>query len=116
MNVAPPRVEIGGVGLDVLGVGQAAVRVEDELVGREEEAAEETLDALGARRVVARRQEGAAAAPRALVAHVERKVVRQLRRTVVAWRTHISHSNGHSLDLHRHPHYCYCHRIYCRLG
>ena len=62
----------------------APVRVEDELVGREEEGAVEALDALGPRRIVARRKESSAAAPGAAVAHVERKVLRKLWRTVVA--------------------------------
>ena len=89
VNVAPPRVEVGGVGLDVGDVmvsrRRRLVRVEDELVWREEQVAKETLDALGTRRVVTRRQEGAAAAPRAAVRHVERKVLRQFRRTVVTF-------------------------------
>ena len=85
VDVPTPGVEVGGVGLDVVGVGQAAMRVEDELVGREEDVAEEALDALGPRRVVARRQEGSAAAPRAQVTHVEREILRQFRRTVIAY-------------------------------
>ena len=48
-----PRVEIGSVGMSVVGVGEM-VEVEDELVGREEHATVVTLDALSARAVVAR--------------------------------------------------------------
>lgn len=51
-HVTPPGVEVGGVRLHVLGGGSGAVRVEDELVGGEEEAADRTLDALGSRGVV----------------------------------------------------------------
>lgn len=54
--MAAPGVEVGGVWLDVGGVVIAwrrrLVRVEDELIGREEQVTEETLDALGPRRVV----------------------------------------------------------------
>ena len=89
MDVAAPGVEVGGVWLDVGGVVIAwrrrLVRVEDELVGREEQVTEETLDALCPGRVVARRQEGSAAPPGAPVRHVERKVLRQLRRAVVTF-------------------------------
>ena len=52
--MSPPGVEVGGVRLHVLGSGARAVRVEDELVWREEEAAEGALDALGSRGVVPR--------------------------------------------------------------
>lgn len=75
LDVAPPRVEVGRVRLDVLGVRQP-VRVEDELVRREEESAEGALDALRAGAVVARGDEGAPAAPGAVVHHLEGEVVR----------------------------------------
>jgi len=79
----PPRVEVGRVGLDVPGRRPRPVRVENELVGGEEEAAEGALDALGSGGVVARRQKEAAAAPGALVVHGEREVVREAGRRVV---------------------------------
>ena len=84
LHVTSPRVEVGRVRLYVLRAGSRPVRVEDELVGREKQAAHGALDALGARRVVPGRQEGAAAAPRALVVHGKRKVFRKSGRTVVA--------------------------------
>lgn len=43
----PPGVEVGGIGLDVLVAGAHPVGVEDELVGREEQAAVGAFDALG---------------------------------------------------------------------
>lgn len=43
-----PRVEIRRIRLNVLVTGSDAMRVEDELVGREEQATVEALDALGA--------------------------------------------------------------------
>jgi len=70
--------------LHVPGPGAGAVRVEYELVGREEQSAHGATDALGPRRVVPGRQERAAAAPRALVVHREREVVGQPGRRVVA--------------------------------
>ena len=69
LEVAAPRVEVGGVRVVVLGVGRA-VEVEDELVGREVDAAVAALDALGPRAVVAGRLEVAVAAPAALVVHL----------------------------------------------
>jgi len=51
LHVAPPRVEVGRVRLHVLGVGQP-VRVENELVWREEQVAVGAFDALGSGRVV----------------------------------------------------------------
>lgn len=72
-GVSPPRVEVGSVGLDVLVDVREAVGVEHELVGREEDGAEVTLDALGAGGVVARGDELAAAAPGTLVVNLERK-------------------------------------------
>ena len=66
----PPRVEVGRVRLDVLVAVRHAVGVEDELVGREEDAAEAAFDALGPAGVVAGGNELAAAAPRALVVHL----------------------------------------------
>lgn len=82
--MSPPRVEIGCVGLYVFGRGSCAVGMEDEFVGGEEEATEGALDALGSRRVVTRRQEGAATPPSTLVVHREREVLRQARRSVVS--------------------------------
>lgn len=84
LEVSAPRIKVGGVRLDVLVAGRDAVRVEDELVGGEEQPAVEALDALGAGRVVAGGHEGAAAAPGALVHHGEGKVVGQAGRCVVA--------------------------------
>jgi len=75
--VPAPRVEIGRVRLHVLVGWIPTVRVEDELVRREEVVAVHALDALGARAVVTRRQEGSAAAPGALVVNGERKVLGQ---------------------------------------
>lgn len=79
-----PRVEVGRVRLHVPGPGSSPMRVEYKLVGRKEQTAHRTSDALGPGRVVSRRQERAAAAPGALVMHRERKVLRQSRRRVVA--------------------------------
>lgn len=50
--MASPGVEVGGIRLDVLVARADAVRVEDELVGREEQAAISALDALSAGGVV----------------------------------------------------------------
>jgi len=55
LHVPAPRVEIGRVRLHVPGPGAGAVRVEYELVGREEQTAHGAADALGAGRVVAGR-------------------------------------------------------------
>jgi len=52
LHMPAPRVEIGSVGLHVPGPGAGAVRVEYELVGREEQTAHGAADALGPRRVV----------------------------------------------------------------
>jgi hypothetical protein len=67
--MSSPRVEIGGIRLHVFGTGTRPVGMEDEFVGREKEAAEGTLDALGSRRIVTGRQEGAATPPSTLVVH-----------------------------------------------
>ena len=83
-DVPPPRVEVGGVGLDVLGALGEPVRVKHKLVGGEEHGAKVALDALGPGRVVPGREELAAAAPGALVKHLEGKVVRELGGRVVA--------------------------------
>ena len=90
MDVTPPRIEVGGVRLHVLGVGQA-MRVEDEFVGRKEQVAQKTFDALGPRRVVARRKERATTSPRALMAHVECEVFRKLRRTLITCQKNDQH-------------------------
>lgn len=74
-HVAPPRVEVGRVRLHVLVRRADPVRVEDELVRREEEAAVGALYALGPGAVVTRRKERASATPRALVVHREREVL-----------------------------------------
>ena len=71
LEVAAPRVEVGGVRVVVLGV-RRAVEVEDELVGREVDAAVAALDALGPRAVVACRLEEAVATPATLVVHLQR--------------------------------------------
>jgi len=84
LHVSAPRVEVGRVRLHVPGAGAGAVRVEYELVGREEQTTHSATDALGPGRVVAGRQERATATPRALVVHRERKVVGQPGRRVVA--------------------------------
>jgi len=84
LHVTAPRVEVGRVRLHVTGSGAGAVRVEYELVGREEQAAHCAPDALGPGRVVPGRQERAAAAPRALVVHRKCEVLRQPRGRVVA--------------------------------
>ena len=47
LQVAPPRVEVGGVRMVVSPIA-GAVEVEDELVGREEHAARGALDTFGA--------------------------------------------------------------------
>ena len=70
-----PRVEIGGIGMAVVGVGEM-MEVEDELVGREEHATAVTLDALSARAVVARRNELTATSPAARVTHMKGEVLR----------------------------------------
>lgn len=72
--MAPPRVEVGRVRLRVFGL-RRAVRVEDELVGREVHAAVHALDALGAGAVVPGGDEVAPTAPGALVRHVEGEVL-----------------------------------------
>lgn len=77
LHVPAPRVEVGRVRLHVLVRRAHAMRVEDELVRREEQAAVRALDALGARAVVPSRQEGATTTPGALVMHGEREVLRQ---------------------------------------
>lgn len=77
LHVPAPRVEVGRVRLHVLVRRVDAVRMEDELVRREEQAAVRALDALGARAVVTCGQESAAAAPGALVMDGERKVFGQ---------------------------------------
>lgn len=76
-HVPSPRVEIGCVRLDVLVRRPDPVRVEDELVRREEEAAVRAFDALGAGAVVPGRKERAPASPGALVVNGERKVLGQ---------------------------------------
>lgn len=76
-HVPAPRVEIGRVRLHVLVGRVETVRVEDELVRREEVVAVRALDALGARAVVTGRQESAAAAPSALVVNGECEVLGQ---------------------------------------
>lgn len=50
--MASPGVEVSGVWLDIFVTRTDAVRVEDELVGGEEEAAVRALDALSTRGVV----------------------------------------------------------------
>lgn len=60
------------------------MRVKDELVRREKQAAERALDAFRARRIVAGGQKAAATAPRALVMDAERKVLGKPRRRIVA--------------------------------
>jgi hypothetical protein len=83
LHVPPPRVEVGGVGLDVLVGGAEPVRVEDEFVGREKQTAHRTLYAFRPRGVVPRGQERTPAAPSALVVHGEGEVVGQPRGRVV---------------------------------
>lgn len=84
LEMTTPRVEVGCVWLDVFGGWSRAMRVEDELVGREEEAAELALDALGARRVVTGGEEGASTTPSALVVHGEGEVLGEARGGVIA--------------------------------
>lgn len=79
-----PRVEIRRIRLHILVARRHAMRMEYELVGRKEQATVRTLDAFRARRIVPRRQKGAAAAPSALVMDAEREIVGQPRRRVVA--------------------------------
>lgn len=43
--MSPPRIEVGGVWMVVLGVGRA-MKVKDELVGGKDESAEGAFDAL----------------------------------------------------------------------
>ena len=76
-HVTTPRVEVGGVRLHVLVRRADSMRVEDELVGGEEEAAVGALDALCAGAVVTSGEESAAAAPGAFVVHREREVFRE---------------------------------------
>lgn len=71
LQMAPPGVEVGCVRLHVLVMRAQPVRMEDELVRREEQAAVRTLDAFGTRRVVARRRERSRATPGTLVVHTE---------------------------------------------
>ena len=71
--MSPPRVEICGIRLNILVGLSDPVRVEDELVWREEDGAKVTLDALGATGVVAGGNELTAAAPRAFVVYLIRK-------------------------------------------
>lgn len=73
--MAPPGVEIGRVGLHVLIIRGDPVRVEYELIRGEKQPAHGAFDALRPGGVVARRKEGPAAAPGALVVHGEREVV-----------------------------------------
>lgn len=82
LHVSAPRVEISRVRLHVLVRRADAVRVEDELVGREEQAAVRALDALCARAVVTGGQEGAATAPGALVVNGEREIFGQSARRI----------------------------------
>lgn len=79
-----PRVEIRRIRLDVFVTGSDAMRMENELVGREEQATVEALDALGTRRVVARGHEGATTTPSALMDHREGEIFGQPRRSVIA--------------------------------
>lgn len=51
-HVSSPRVEVGSIRLNVLGSWAGPVRVEDELVGGEEQPTHCTLDALGSGGVV----------------------------------------------------------------
>lgn len=76
-HVPAPRVEVGRVRLHVLVRWAEPMRVEDELVRREEQSAVRAFDTLGSRAVISGGQERAAAAPSALVVNRERKVLRQ---------------------------------------
>lgn len=107
-HVTTPRVEVGRVRLHVPSTGAGPVRMEYELVGREEQAARGASDALGPGRVVPRRQKRAAAAPRALVVHRKGEVVGQPRRRVVAQKRVAQPfrlaSGDHSAPARRHRH------------
>lgn len=84
VDVLAPAVDVGRVGrVALVRAHGLLVRVEDELVGREEVAAVEALDALGARADVARGHEAAAAAEVDLVRDGEVEVVGQLGRLLV---------------------------------
>jgi hypothetical protein len=69
LHVSPPGVEVGSIRLHVLGSRTCAMRVEDELVWREEETTERALNALGSRGVVSCGQEGPAAPPSTFVVY-----------------------------------------------
>lgn len=79
-----PRVEVGRVWLNILVTRSDAVRMKDELVRGEKQAAIETLDALGAGRVVPGGHKGSATTPGALVEHRKGEIVGKARRCVVA--------------------------------
>jgi len=76
-HVPAPRIEIRRVRLHVLVRRVNTVRVEDELVRREEQATVRAFDALCTRAVVTSGQEGAAATPSTLVVNGEREIFGQ---------------------------------------
>lgn len=78
-----PRVEVGGVRLDVCGVGGSSVRVKNEFVRREEKSAKGAFNALCAGGVVPGGEECTPAPPGALVVHRKSKVVGKSWRCVV---------------------------------
>lgn len=77
LHVPTPRVEICRVRLHVFVRRADTMRVEDELVRREEQAAVRALDALCTRAVITGRQKSAATAPGALVVNGECEIFRQ---------------------------------------
>lgn len=83
LHVPTPRVEVRRVRLHVLVRRADTMRMEDELVRREEQAAVRALDTLGTRAVVASGQEGAAAAPGAFMVNGEREIFGQSARRVM---------------------------------
>ena len=95
--MSPPRVEVGCVRLNVFVDICETVRVEDELVGGEEDGTEVALDALGPGRVVAGGNELAAATPRTFVVNLERKG--ELDTTYIYLAVYMEIDNNISLNL-----------------
>lgn len=82
-QVAPPRIKVGRVRLQVLGL-LGAMGVENEFIRGEIHTAKAALDALRSGAVVSGGDEAAPAAPGALVRHVKSEIFRQLRGAVRA--------------------------------
>lgn len=82
LHVPAPRVEIRRVRLHVLVRRTDTMRMENELIRREEQAAVRALDTLCARAVVTGWQEGAAAAPGAFMVNGEGEIFGQSARRI----------------------------------